>query len=161
MRRIRLKRLGCLGFLRLRLLERPRPAPLLKNLPDDVQDGEEQQGGEYGVFGSHAGGSDLIEYGKRPQGYSLLQNLSIKTRPYRLRLRTHPKIAKSAKMLAQAKSTKESQLHDFSHQRVRMLRLLTSQPRVRSTTHRLAGNWVSPGIGQGSGGSPLRLRCLI
>jgi hypothetical protein len=33
--------LRCLGFLRLRLLERPRPAPLLKNLPDDVQDGEE------------------------------------------------------------------------------------------------------------------------
>ena len=76
-------------------------------------------------------------------------------------LRTHPKIAMSAKMLEEAKRTKESQLFDFSHQRVRILRLLASHPRVRSTTQRLAGNWLSPGIGHGSGGSPLRLRCLI
>ena len=76
-------------------------------------------------------------------------------------LRTHPKIAMSAKMLAEAKSMKDNQLLDFSHQRVRILRRLANHPKVRSTTQRLAGNWLSPGMGQGSGGSPLRLRCLI
>lgn len=77
-------------------------------------------------------------------------------------LRTYPKTVMSHRMLAQANWTKANQLVDFLHQRVRTLRRFVSQPKVRSTTQRRAGNWVSPGAGHGSGaGSPrLRLRLM-
>ena len=55
------------------------------------------------------------------------------------------------------------QVVDFLHQRVRTLRRFASQPAVRSTTQRRAGDCVSPGVGHGSGsGWPrrrLRLMC--
>ena len=56
---------------------------------------------------------------------------------------------------------KASQFSGFLHQRVRMLRRLLSQPRVRSTTQRLAGKVLSSGASSGSGGSLRRRRCLI
>jgi hypothetical protein len=77
-------------------------------------------------------------------------------------LRIYPKTAISHRMLAQANWMKASQLLAFLHQRVRMLRRLTSQAKVRSTTQRLAGNWVSPGTAQGSGSvSFLRRLCFM
>ena len=58
------------------------------------------------------------------------------------RLRTYPKTVMSHRMLAQANWTKANQLVDFLHHRVRTLRRLASQPKVRSTTQRRAGFWL-------------------
>ena len=52
----------------------------------------------------------------------------------------------SHRMLAQANWTKASQLVDFLHQRVRTLRRLTSQPKVRLTTQRC---WILRLAGDG------------
>ena len=79
-----------------------------------------------------------------------------------LDLRTYPKIWLS-RISAQANLRKANQFSGFLHQRILMLRRFVNQPKVLSTTQRLAGKVFSPGIGQASStlGSFLRRRCLI
>ena len=79
-----------------------------------------------------------------------------------LHLSTYPKIAMLHRMSAQANCTNASQFSGFLHQRIRRLRRLVNQPKVRSTTHLRAGYCVSPGIGHvATSGSPRRRRCLM
>jgi hypothetical protein len=75
-------------------------------------------------------------------------------------LRTYPKIMLS-KICEQAIWTKASQFCGFLHQRVAILRRFDNQPKVLSTTQRLAGKLFSPGMGHSSFGSFLRRRCLM